>query len=94
LMYKQKPVDQSVYNALWAEQNKFWIFGFDEKAKRRSEGLAPYLLMDSFNLWDSKKVLDAGCGYGYLCKFLQEYGADVTGLDYSDYFVSNKVHNN
>lgn len=92
-MKNQKPVDQSVYNETWANENKFWIFGHTEKAKRRSEGIAPYLLMETFDLWDSKKVLDAGAAYGYLCKFLHEFGASVIGLDYSDYFLKNSVYN-
>lgn len=90
----QKPVSQDTYNESWAKNNPFWIYGHDEKAKRRSEGIAPYLLMEHFNLWDNKKVLDAGCGYGYLAKFLSEFGADVVGVDYSDYFIKNKVCNN
>lgn len=90
----QKPVDQSLYNEEWAKRNPFWVYGFDEKAKRRSEGIAPYLIMETFDLWDGKKVLDAGCGFGYLAKFLSEFGADVIGLDYSDYFVDNKVYQN
>lgn len=30
-----------------------------------------------------KKVLDAGCGEGYLCRLMSEKGAEVTGFDFS-----------
>lgn len=87
----QEPVPQEAYSEAWAKSNPFWIFGFDEKAKRRTEGVAPFLLMDTFNLWHSS-ILDAGCGFGFLAHFLAEYGAKVIGLDYSEYFLSKKVH--
>jgi ubiquinone/menaquinone biosynthesis C-methylase UbiE len=31
----------------------------------------------------NKKVFDAGCGEGYLCRLLAERGAEVLGVDYS-----------
>ncbi len=89
---KQKPVPSDFYNKSWHDNNPFWIYGSDEKGKRRSEGIAPFLLMDTFDLWD-KKVLDVGAGKGWLVKFLREFGADVLGLDYSSYSVENSVSN-
>lgn len=87
----QKPIDQSQYDAKWWNTNPFWIFGVDERAKRRSEGCAPYLTLETFEAWD-KQILDVGAGRGWLCKFLSEYGANVIGLDFSDYAIQNKVY--
>jgi SAM-dependent methyltransferase len=35
-----------------------------------------------------KRVLDAGCGQGYLCRLLAKKGAQVTGLEPSDAFYA------
>lgn len=87
---KQKEIPSEFYNESWYKNNPFWIYGSDEKGKRRSEGVAPFLLMDTFDLWD-KTILDVGAGVGWLVKFLREYGAHAIGLDYSQYSVDNSV---
>lgn len=89
----QEPIPQEEYGKQWWNNNPFWIYGHDEKAKRRSEGCAPYLTLEAFDAWESK-ILDAGAGRGWLSKFLSEYGADVAGLDYSEYAIENKVFDN
>ncbi len=89
---KQEPIPADFYNEEWHKNNPFWIYGADEKGKRRSEGVAPFLIMDTFGLWN-KRILDAGAGRGWLVKFLREYGAKAIGLDYSQYSVDNSVAN-
>lgn len=86
----QEPINSSFYNQDWYTNNPFWIYGNDEKGKRRSEGVAPYLTLDTFNAWD-KAILDCAAGVGWLTKFLKEYGANVIGIDYSQYSVDNRV---
>ncbi len=86
----QKSIPSTFYNESWATNNPFWVYGDNIQGKRRSEGIAPYLIMDTFDVWN-KPVLDVGCGKGYLCQFLKEYGANIIGLDYSQYSVDNKV---
>ncbi len=36
----------------------------------------------------SKKVLDIGCGYGFLVKYLVSLGVDAYGIDSSEYAIS------
>lgn len=86
----QKSIPSSFYGEAWAKNNPFWVYGDNEEGKRRSEGIAPFLTMDTFDAWN-KTVLDTGCGRGWLVKFLKEFGANVIGLDYSQYSVDNKV---
>src|SRR5262249_35654431 len=38
-----------------------------------------------------RRVLDVGCGFGFLVEALRERGVDATGLDVSEYAIGN-VH--
>lgn len=93
-MYNQEPVPQEKYDELWwsGKRTVFWVEGVDEHGKRKTEGAAPALTLEAFG-WKSK-ILDVGCGVGWLCRFLQELDADVTGLDYSDYAIQHSVARN
>ncbi|MOA36187.1 Magnesium-protoporphyrin O-methyltransferase [compost metagenome] len=37
---------------------------------------------------ENKKVLDAGCGEGYLSRMIAKGGASVTGVDYSQNMIT------
>jgi SAM-dependent methyltransferase len=92
-MLNQTPLSNEVYGEdYFAGKNcSSWKYGVSMEAKRRSEGIAPYLTMETFDLWDNKKVLDCGAGRGHLVSFLNEYGANTCGLDFSKYAIDNTV---
>jgi len=55
----------------------------EEGDKHRIVLLNPVLLQLLDNV-EGKKILDAGCGEGYLSRLLAKQGASVTGVDFSE----------
>lgn len=54
---------------------------YDLETRRRIEDRQPALLKDVFQ---PSRVLDVGCGPGFLMYFLHELGIEVDGIDFSD----------
>ena len=54
------------------------VLPYDIKARRVAEGQQPDLIVTAFA---PTRVLDYGCGAGYLVAFLAELGADVRGYE-------------
>src|SRR5438132_2682175 len=77
----QRPFEADHYDAEyfaseWREEgNKY-----DLDTRRRIEGRNPELIRDVFA---PERVLDVGCGPGFLMQFLFEFGVDVRGVDFS-----------
>ena len=59
------------------ERNEHWINFFDQIARQIVETLNP------------KKVLDAGCAWGFLVEALRNRGVEAYGIDISEYAISN-----
>ena len=59
------------------ERNEYWLNFFDHVAKQIVETLNP------------KKVLDAGCAWGFLVEALRNRGVEAYGIDISEYAISN-----
>jgi SAM-dependent methyltransferase len=53
---------------------------YDLETRRRLEDRNPALIKDVF---DPQRVLDVGCGPGFLMLFLAELGVEVEGVDFS-----------
>jgi SAM-dependent methyltransferase len=53
---------------------------YDLDSRRRIEARGPELIRDTFS---PKRVLDVGCGPGFLMQFLHELGIDVEGIDFA-----------
>jgi SAM-dependent methyltransferase len=79
---EQEPVpsthyDEEYFQADWREGgNKY-----DLETRRRIEDRNPRLIKEVF---EPERVLDVGCGPGFLMYFLHELGIDVHGVDYSE----------
>jgi 2-polyprenyl-3-methyl-5-hydroxy-6-metoxy-1,4-benzoquinol methylase len=73
------PGDQDSY-AINAE---FWVKIIREKLDRYRIELTDEVVLRAIGPCDDLKVLDAGCGEGYLSRELTRRGAKVTGLDQS-----------
>lgn len=63
----------------YADQYADWV---GQNAPESSDPFLPHLL-DTIGEVDGLRVLDAGCGEGYLARMLAQRGANVTGVDIS-----------
>jgi SAM-dependent methyltransferase len=81
LVLEQRPVSAAHYSKEYfasdwrADGNRY-----DLHTRRRIENRNPSLIIDVFQ---PKRVLDMGCGPGFLMYFLQERGVQVDGVDFS-----------
>ena len=78
----QKPVasehyDEEYFASDWREDDN----RYDLETRRRIEGRNPQLIHDVFA---PQRVLDLGCGPGFLMQLLHELGVDVHGVDYAE----------
>ena len=68
--------DDDYFASEWrVEGNKYEL-----ETRRRIEARNPDLIKQAF---DPTRVLDVGCGPGFLMQFLHELGVDVRGVDFS-----------
>jgi SAM-dependent methyltransferase len=77
----QRPVepdhyDEDYFTADWREGGN----RYELEARRRIEARNPQLIAEVFA---PQRVLDVGCGPGFLMYFLSELGLDVRGVDFS-----------
>ena len=80
-VFAQKPVDASHYDQQyfasdWREDDN----RYDLETRRRVEARNPALINEVF---EPRRVLDVGCGPGFLMFLLSELGIDVHGIDFS-----------
>lgn len=68
--------DDDYFAADWREGGN----RYDLDARRRIEARNPELIQEVFQ---PERVLDVGCGPGFLMQFLHELGIDVHGVDFS-----------
>jgi SAM-dependent methyltransferase len=78
----QEPVasehyDEEYFASDWREGDN----RYDLETRRRIEARNPQLIHDVFR---PTRVLDLGCGPGFLMQFLHELGIDVDGVDYAE----------
>lgn len=78
----QKSLDE-----LYQENLQFWDKAWQRVTKPHKElPKLPYIheLTRKLKKYQVKKVLDLGCGSGWLSIFISKYGFDVTGIDASE----------
>jgi SAM-dependent methyltransferase len=81
LVLRQQPFtpehyDDDYFASEWREDgNKYEL-----ETRREIEARNPELIKEAFN---PTRVLDVGCGPGFLMQFLHELGIDVRGVDFS-----------
>ncbi len=83
---EQQPIgsdhyDEGYFADSWREGDN----RYDLETRRRIEGRNPDLIKDVF---EPAKVLDVGCGPGFLMQLLHERGVDVRGVDYAEASLS------
>src|SRR2546426_401618 len=77
----QRPVaadhyDDEYFTADWRQENN----RYELETRRRIEDRNPQLIADVFR---PQRVLDVGCGPGFLMYFLHELGIRADGIDFS-----------
>lgn len=68
--------DDEYFASGWRDEGNKYELG----TRRRIEGRNPELIREVFQ---PARVLDVGCGPGFLMQFLSELGVDVHGVDFS-----------
>jgi 2-polyprenyl-3-methyl-5-hydroxy-6-metoxy-1,4-benzoquinol methylase len=68
--------DDDYFTAGWRDEGN----RYDLETRRRIEARNPALIKETF---EPKKVLDMGCGPGFLMYFLGELGVEADGIDFS-----------
>jgi 2-polyprenyl-3-methyl-5-hydroxy-6-metoxy-1,4-benzoquinol methylase len=68
--------DDEYFTEDWREDDN----RYELETRRRIEAQNPQLIKDVLS---PERVLDMGCGPGFLMYFLHELGVDVTGIDFS-----------
>ena len=71
-------------NTIYEENLRFWNEAWQRVTKPHKElPKLPYIheLTRKLKKYQVKKVLDLGCGSGWLSIFISKYGFDVTGID-------------
>ena len=77
----QRPVSAEHYDDEYFQDD--WREGdnrYDLETRRRIEARNPALIKEVFQ---PKRVLDVGCGPGFLMYFLHELGVEADGVDFS-----------
>jgi 2-polyprenyl-3-methyl-5-hydroxy-6-metoxy-1,4-benzoquinol methylase len=77
----QKPLEASHYdNDYFASEWRDAGNRYELETRRRIEARNPELVMEVFA---PERILDVGCGPGFLMLFLHELGANIHGIDFS-----------
>ena len=67
--------------ARWEANAQYWVKIIRERRDRYRTELTDAAVLDAVGPCAGLRVLDAGCGEGYLSRRLSALGADVTGVD-------------
>lgn len=65
----------------WEANAQYWVKVIRERRDRYRTELTDAAVLDAVGPCAGLKVLDAGCGEGYLSRTLASMGAEVTGVD-------------
>src|SRR5690348_7527670 len=80
-VFSQEPVAAGSYDgSYFAEGWRRHGNRYDVETRRRIEDRNPRLIAEVF---EPERVLDVGCGPGFLMLFLHELGVDVHGVDFA-----------
>jgi 2-polyprenyl-3-methyl-5-hydroxy-6-metoxy-1,4-benzoquinol methylase len=65
----------------WEANAGYWVKVIRERRDRYRTELTDKAVLDAIGPCEGQRVLDAGCGEGYLARRLASLGADVAGVD-------------
>ncbi|MDL4775415.1 MULTISPECIES: class I SAM-dependent methyltransferase [Thermomonosporaceae] len=67
----------------WEANAEYWVKVIRERRDRYRTELTDQAVLDAIGPCKGLRILDAGCGEGYLARALAAQGADVVGIDAS-----------
>jgi ubiquinone/menaquinone biosynthesis C-methylase UbiE len=73
--------------ASWNLNADRWDAGYDQDGDRNRRYQSDEPMLALLGDVEGQRVLDVGCGNGYLCRKLARQGAKMTGVDLSDRFL-------
>jgi 2-polyprenyl-3-methyl-5-hydroxy-6-metoxy-1,4-benzoquinol methylase len=73
--------------ANWNTNADRWDAGYDDDGDRNRRYQSDEPMLALLGDVEGQRVLDVGCGNGYLCRKLARQGAIVTGVDLADRFL-------
>lgn len=82
----QEPTNADVI-AAWSHYPEHLIEGFGEEGDLVRQYLLNPTIFTLLGEVRGKRLLDAGCGQGYLCRLLARKGARVTGVEPAEAFI-------
>lgn len=82
----QYPTQQEIQKR-WDEGAEIWDAGYTKYGDAYRRNIFNPTLFPLIGNVKGKKILDAGCGAGYLCRLLAAKGAQVIGVDLSRKFI-------
>lgn len=65
----------------YSPNSEFWVKIMRERLDRYRSELTDPAVLDALGPVDGRRILDAGCGEGYLSRILAGLGATATGID-------------
>lgn len=73
--------------ANWNDNADRWDAAYDQDGDRNRRYQSDEPMLELLGDVKGQRVLDVGCGNGYLCRKLARQGANMTGVDLSDRFL-------
>jgi 2-polyprenyl-3-methyl-5-hydroxy-6-metoxy-1,4-benzoquinol methylase len=78
-----KRINEAVSRASWDSAAKWWTSRYSARGDVNREWVIDPALFRLLGDVNGKRILDAGCGSGYLARILAAKGAKVVGVDHS-----------
>lgn len=80
--------DDDELRASWNVNADRWHADYDDDGDRNRRYQSDEPMLELLGPVNGLRVLDAGCGQGYLCRKLSKLGARMTGVELSDRFFA------
>ena len=71
----------------WNQNASYWVRIIREQRDRYRNELTDAAVLQAIGPCQNMKILDAGCGEGYMCRKLADLGAQAVGIDASERLI-------
>ena len=77
-------ISDKMVGEAWDRAANRWWGGYDEFGDKNRRYIIDPAILAILGQVEGKRILDAGCGNGYLCRLLSKKGARMVGVDVSE----------